>query len=117
MSKDVAPDTDDSLGGEWQIQHVTDIINSEPRMWHLYFGRSSQVARTDIGMESDFSRTDGRLPPEFDQTPLDFVCEEDVRRAIQGGRKLIVSERAIVTPAARDLGEQYRIFTVTPWRG
>jgi len=80
-------------------------------------GVQSQAARTDIGIESDFSRTDGRHPPEFGQTPLDFVCEEDVRRAIQGGRKLIVSERAIVTPAARDLGEQYRIFTVTPWRG
>ena len=39
------------------------------------------------------------------QTPLDFVCEEDVRLAIQAGRKLVVSERAIVTPAARDLGE------------
>ena len=40
-----------------------------------------------------------------DQAPLDFVCEEDVRLAIQAGRKLVVSERAIVTPAARDLGE------------
>jgi acetaldehyde dehydrogenase (acetylating) len=46
------------------------------------------------------------------QTVLDFVCEEDVRRAIEGGTKLILSERAIVTPAARDLGEQHRIFTV-----
>jgi hypothetical protein len=46
------------------------------------------------------------------QTVLDFVCEEDVRRAIEGGTKLVLSERAIVTPAARDLGEQYRIFTV-----
>ena len=49
--------------------------------------------------------------------PLDFVCEEDVRLAIKDGRKLVVSERAIVTPAARDLGEQHRIFTVAPWRG
>jgi hypothetical protein len=48
---------------------------------------------------------------------LEFVCEEDVRRAIQEGRKLSISERAIVTPAARDLGEQHRIFDVTPWRG
>ena len=53
----------------------------------------------------------------LDQTPLDFVCEEDVRLAIQAGRKLVVSERAIVTPAARDLGEQHRVFTVAPWRG
>ena len=49
--------------------------------------------------------------------PLDFVCEEDVRLAIQSGQKLVVSERAIVTPAARDLGEQHRVFTVAPWRG
>ena len=46
------------------------------------------------------------------QTALDFVCEEDVRRAIEGGTKLVLSDRAIVTPSARDLGEQYRIFTI-----
>jgi acetaldehyde dehydrogenase (acetylating) len=49
--------------------------------------------------------------------PLDFVCEEDVRVAIRAGRKLMLSERAIVTPAARDLGEHHRVFTVAPWRG
>jgi acetaldehyde dehydrogenase (acetylating) len=49
--------------------------------------------------------------------PLDFVCEEDVRLAIQAGRTLVLAERAIVTPAARDLGEAHRVFTVAPWRG
>jgi acetaldehyde dehydrogenase (acetylating) len=48
--------------------------------------------------------------------PLDFVCEEDVRMAIRSGRKLVVSERAIVTPAARDLGEEHQVFAVAPWR-
>jgi acetaldehyde dehydrogenase (acetylating) len=52
-----------------------------------------------------------------DQKPLEFVCEEDVRLAIQAGRKLVVSERAIVTPAARDLASEHRVFTVAPWRG
>jgi acetaldehyde dehydrogenase (acetylating) len=51
------------------------------------------------------------------QVPLDFVCEEDVRLAIQAGRKLVVAERAIVTPAARELGEQHRVFAAAPWRG
>jgi acetaldehyde dehydrogenase (acetylating) len=49
--------------------------------------------------------------------PLDFVAEEDVRNAIKSGKKLVVAERAIITPAARDLGEQHRIFTVAPWQG
>jgi hypothetical protein len=40
-----------------------------------------------------------------------------VRRAIEAGRKLTISERAIVTPAARDLGEQHSVFTVAPWSG
>jgi acetaldehyde dehydrogenase (acetylating) len=51
------------------------------------------------------------------QKPLEFVCEEDVRLAIKAGRKLVVSERAIVTPSARDLAEQHKVFSFAPWRG
>jgi acetaldehyde dehydrogenase (acetylating) len=61
--------------------------------------------------------TGGRPGSDPGLTPLDFVCEEDVRVAIQAGRKLVVSERAIVTPSARDLGDANRVFTVAPWRG
>lgn len=46
---------------------------------------------------------------------LDFVCEDDVRQAIRHGRKLVVGERTIVTPAARDLGEQHRLFVPEEW--
>jgi hypothetical protein len=52
-----------------------------------------------------------------DEKALDFVCEEDVRLAIQAGRQLVISEQAIVTPAARDLGEPHRVFIVAPWSG
>jgi len=51
------------------------------------------------------------------EKPLDFVSEDDVKAALKAGKKLVVAERAIITPAARDLGEQHRIFTVAPWRG
>jgi len=51
------------------------------------------------------------------ETPLDFVCEEDVRVALRTGRKLVVSERAIITPSARELGEAQRVFTFAPWHG
>jgi len=46
-------------------------------------------------------------------TPLDFVCEDDVRRAIASAEKIVLSARAIVTPSARDLGEQHGIFRNT----
>jgi acetaldehyde dehydrogenase (acetylating) len=47
--------------------------------------------------------------------PLDFVCEDDVRQALRQGRKLVIGERTIVTPAARDLGEQHHLFVPAEW--
>ena len=44
------------------------------------------------------------------ENPADFVCEEDVRLAIRQGRKIVIGERSIVTPAARDMGEAHRVF-------
>jgi len=63
------------------------------------------------------TRPQTRPPGQNGAPPLEFVCEEDVRLAIRSGRQLVISERAIVTPAARDLGEQHRVFSVSPWRG
>ncbi|MDR1988823.1 MAG: aldehyde dehydrogenase family protein [Acidobacteriaceae bacterium] len=51
------------------------------------------------------------------KTPLDFVCEDDVRRALGAGETLLVTERAIITPSARELGEARRVFEVAPWNG
>jgi acetaldehyde dehydrogenase (acetylating) len=41
---------------------------------------------------------------------MDFVCEDDVRRAIQAGSRIALAERSIVTPAARELGDSHNIF-------
>ena len=49
------------------------------------------------------------------ETPADFVCEEDVRAAIKAGRSLLIGERTIVTPAARDLGESSKVFVQAGW--
>ena len=35
--------------------------------------------------------------------PVDFVCEYDVRAAIQEKRKIVIGPKTIVTPSARDL--------------
>jgi len=42
--------------------------------------------------------------------PAEFVCEEDVRQALRTGAKIVLDSRTIVTPAARDLGEEKRVF-------
>src|SRR5262245_497049 len=47
--------------------------------------------------------------------PPDFICEDDVRAALRSGRKILVGEKTIVTPAARDLGESEHVFVQTGW--
>jgi acetaldehyde dehydrogenase (acetylating) len=49
-------------------------------------------------------------PSPAHTAPVDFVCESDVRLALRDNRKIVLADRAIVTPAARDLGEPSRIF-------
>jgi hypothetical protein len=43
----------------------------------------------------------------------DFVCEEDVKRAIAARQKIFVNSKTIITPAARELGEDRDIFART----
>jgi len=49
------------------------------------------------------------------QAPLAFVCEEDVRLAVRAGQKLVIGDKTIVTPAARDLGEANKVFVQAGW--
>jgi acetaldehyde dehydrogenase (acetylating) len=48
--------------------------------------------------------------PAAPAPPAEFVCEDDVRQAIKTGQKILLGERTIVTPAARDLGEARHVF-------
>ncbi len=44
------------------------------------------------------------------RTAVDFVSEDDVRRAIQKGEKIYITSKTIITPAARDIGEPAEVF-------
>jgi acetaldehyde dehydrogenase (acetylating) len=57
-----------------------------------------------------------RVEPQPSAPPETFVCEEDVRQAVKSGRKLVISERTIITPAARDAGEAANVFVHEGWR-
>lgn len=59
------------------------------------------------------SRADATPPAaalEAEGPLADFVCEDDVRQALRAGTRIRLASRAIVTPAARDLGEAHGIF-------
>jgi acyl-CoA reductase-like NAD-dependent aldehyde dehydrogenase len=44
---------------------------------------------------------------------VEFISEDDVRRAIQKGEKIYINARTIITPAARDMGEPADVFAKT----
>jgi acetaldehyde dehydrogenase (acetylating) len=50
-----------------------------------------------------------------EKAPADFVCEDDVRAAMRAGRKLLIGEKTILTPSARDLGESEKVFVQVDW--
>jgi len=43
-------------------------------------------------------------------TAVDFVSEDDVRRAIDRGEKIYINKKTILTPSARDLGQEKEVF-------
>jgi acetaldehyde dehydrogenase (acetylating) len=53
--------------------------------------------------------------PSRAEVATEFVCEDDVRAALAEGRKLLVGEKTIITPAARDLGESRKVFVQASW--
>jgi hypothetical protein len=56
-------------------------------------------------------------PPSSKPAPevkiADFVCENDVREAIEASRKIFIGPKTIVTPSARELGDQHDILVAT----
>jgi acetaldehyde dehydrogenase (acetylating) len=51
-------------------------------------------------------------PPKPQITIADFVCEADVRAALEKGRKIYIGPKTIVTPAARELAERQDVLVV-----
>jgi acetaldehyde dehydrogenase (acetylating) len=54
-------------------------------------------------------QSDFQPPP----ATVDFVCEDDVRKAIAQSKKIFIGPKTIVTPSARDLARPHDILIVT----
>jgi acetaldehyde dehydrogenase (acetylating) len=74
---------------------------------------SRPAAETGNGSSSTQATVKPERPAESatnGRKAIDFVSEDDVRRAIQKGEKIYVNARTIITPAARDMGEPAEVF-------
>jgi acetaldehyde dehydrogenase (acetylating) len=74
---------------------------------------SSQVEHLLAG------RAGSPVPAESGTTPsiARFVCEEDVRQAAALGRTIVIDDRTIVTPLARDLAQVHKVLITAGWPG
>ncbi len=85
------------------------VARAEPSAGVSAAAVSHQVAAmTGIGL----SAPAGKPSP---QVVASFVCEEDVRDAITRGRTILIGERTIVTPLARDLGQAHKVLVQAGW--
>ncbi|HLE69964.1 MAG TPA: hypothetical protein VJH87_09805, partial [Vicinamibacteria bacterium] len=66
------------------------------------------AAAPSSGFEPESARPSSPPPPQV--APLEFVSEVDVRSALNEGRKLPVGPGTLITPSARDLGNENNIF-------
>ncbi len=99
---------------------VTSVAPSiEERVERFLFGRglrgggdaseTQPPAASSASVESTNPKRDETKAPS-PTSPLDFVSEEDVRRALEDGRKLPIGSATILTPAARELGNENSVF-------
>jgi acetaldehyde dehydrogenase (acetylating) len=77
-------------------------------------GPGLQAAGTASGPRSP--EPGARSPePAASVTPVEFVCEDDVRLAIKAGQTLLIGDKTIITPAARELGDEKKVFVQAGW--
>ncbi|MFB3851997.1 MAG: aldehyde dehydrogenase family protein [Acidobacteriota bacterium] len=70
------------------------------------------------GYEYQQKKDDGDFSPkapakEQIDSPFDFVSEEDVRKAKKENRRIKIHSKTIITPLAKELGENWAIFEKT----
>jgi hypothetical protein len=84
----------------------------------MYAGPGESRRQTEpAGQPANRGRSSSAVSPSANASTanngaktVDFVSEDDVRRAIQKGEKIYINAKTIITPAARDIGEPAEIF-------
>jgi hypothetical protein len=76
----------------------------------MYAGPATPQATSGNYPQTPRSAPAPSKPSTNGNKPVDFVSEDDVRRALQKGEKIYITTKTIITPAARDIGEPAEIF-------
>ena len=73
--------------------------------------RSDLRRLTAEEVQSEVPLPTGSVEPELPLGPaVDFVCEDDVKRALEDRSRIVVNAQTIITPAAQDMAEEKNVF-------
>jgi acetaldehyde dehydrogenase (acetylating) len=86
-------------------QHAAEEPAPPPGQW-AKAGQAGMPERTQPQPAQPQAASNGAARAQV----YDFVCEEDVRRAIAAREKIHINGKTIITPAARELGEEREVF-------
>ncbi len=89
------------MPGEVENQELR-IENQQPENQQI---KNENPVKTIIHEMKTDNKNNGAKPKT-----VDFVSEDDVKRAIENGEKIYTTAKTIITPSARDLGEEKEIF-------
>jgi acetaldehyde dehydrogenase (acetylating) len=95
--------------------HGIPVATLAARIDHFLLSRGFAEGSPAPSRELQTDPVDTVTSPEPPAPVADFLCEEDVRTAMRSGRKLVVGEKTILTPSARELGEAEKIFLQASW--
>ncbi len=90
-------------------------VREDRRVSHLAGLRGADRSGAADATESAKPSAAVHAPAAASQSAAEFVCEDDVRAALLAGRKLLIGEKTIITPSARDLGESAKVFVQASW--
>lgn len=85
---------------------VSDLVDRLMADRRLQFHRPAEPAPPPARPTAPRETGQTEDPPE----PASFVCEEDIRQAVKEDRKIHVDGKSIITPAARDLGNEKAVL-------
>nr|MBA3439821.1 hypothetical protein [Pyrinomonadaceae bacterium] len=77
---------------------------------HKFVASQGAQPPSSAGAKSSVANSSGGSQNANGHRPVDFVCEDDVRQALQRGEKIYITARTIITPAAHDIGDAAEVF-------
>lgn len=90
--------------------HPHTVVESKPSQPTVVTRPSSEPPRPAERTVATQPSTPESSNAENNGHVYDFVCEDDVKRAISERRKILVNNKTIITPAARDLGDAKEVL-------